>query len=219
MILNAMITLPNYQALPDGERFNTISHSIGALLAFIGSCLLLTSAAAKSDAWRFLIFSIYGLSTFGLYMSSALYHSSRGPLRPLFRKFDHVGIYFKIAGNYTPFCILVLPHPWGWFLFSCVWALAFLGIAQEILVGSKTRLYSMIIYSIMSVSMAAFLKPLFAALPTPGILLIMAGFTSYAIGTYFFFNEDRYKYGHQIWHMGVVGGSVLQYLCLLFYIA
>jgi len=214
-----MITLPYYQALPHGERFNTISHSIGALLALLGSCLLLSIAATKNDSWRFLMFGIYGLSNFGLYMSSALYHSSKGPLRPLFRKFDHVGIYLKIAGNYTPFCLLVLPLPWGWYLFSSIWALAFLGIAQELVVGSKTRQFSMIIYTIMSVSMAAFLKPLFAALPIPAILLVMAGFTSYGIGTYFFFNERHYKYGHQIWHVGVVGGSVLQYLCLLFYIA
>lgn len=216
---DSLIMLNRYIALPYGERFNTISHSIGAVIAFVGSCLLLIMAATKNDTWRLLIFSVYGLSTVGLYVSSAFYHGTQGSWRELFRKFDHIGIYFKIAGNYTPYCLLVIPRPGGWMLFVAVWVLAFVGVAQELLIGSKTRQFSMLIYFIMSASVAVLLKQLFSALPLTGTLLVMTGFTSYAIGTYFFFNETRYKYGHQIWHVGVVVGSLLQYLCLLLYIA
>src|SRR3990167_11267833 len=43
-----------------GERFNSISHLVGAGLALVGAVLLTVSAARLGDPWKIVSFSIYG---------------------------------------------------------------------------------------------------------------------------------------------------------------
>ncbi len=41
-----------------GERFNSITHLAGALLAVSGAAVLLTLAALRADAWKIVSFAI-----------------------------------------------------------------------------------------------------------------------------------------------------------------
>ena len=61
-----------------GERFNGITHLSGALLALAGAVALIVLGSLKADPWRIVSFSIYGATLFFLYLSSTLYHSTRG---------------------------------------------------------------------------------------------------------------------------------------------
>ena len=63
-----------------GERFNSISHLVGAGLAVLGSVLLIVTAARLGDPWKIVSFSIYGAMLVTLYVFSTLYHSTRAPL-------------------------------------------------------------------------------------------------------------------------------------------
>ncbi|MEE8597289.1 MAG: hemolysin III family protein, partial [bacterium] len=71
-----------------GEWFNSISHLIGAVLALVGLMLLVVLAARQGDPWKIVSFSIYGTTLLLLYTFSALYHSSHGKAKKVFRKFD-----------------------------------------------------------------------------------------------------------------------------------
>jgi hemolysin III len=62
------------------------------------------------------------------------------------------------------------------------------------------------------------MKNLIDVLPPQGFALIMAGYTSYAIGFYFYINDHRITPGHGLWHIGVIGGTLFQYLCLVLYV-
>ena len=44
-----------------GERFNSISHLVGAALAMVGAVLLIVLAARLGDPWKIVSFSIYGV--------------------------------------------------------------------------------------------------------------------------------------------------------------
>ena len=53
-----------------GERFNSISHLVGAALALAGLVVLVVFASMKGDAWKIVSFSLYGASLFVLYTLS-----------------------------------------------------------------------------------------------------------------------------------------------------
>ena len=103
-----------------GEKFNAVTHLVGAVLALAGSAVLVVLAALTGDPWKVVSVSIYGLTLVLLYTASALYHSLRGRPKNILRKLDHQSIYLLIAGSYTPFCLVTLRGPWGWSLFGVV---------------------------------------------------------------------------------------------------
>ena len=62
-----------------GERFNSISHLVGASLALVGGAVLVTFAAMSGETEKIVSYSIYALTLFHLYLTSTLYHSFPGP--------------------------------------------------------------------------------------------------------------------------------------------
>ncbi len=77
-----------------GERFNSISHLVGAALAAAGLAVLVAMAAHQGDPWKIVSFSLYGTSLLLLFVVSTLYHSlRRGKAKTVFRKLDHQAIY------------------------------------------------------------------------------------------------------------------------------
>ncbi|MGV0034640.1 MAG: PAQR family membrane homeostasis protein TrhA [Candidatus Azotimanducaceae bacterium WSBS_2022_MAG_OTU7] len=81
-----------------GERLNSISHLLGAVLALVGLGALLTIGVQSGDLLLLMSFSIYGVTLVLLFTMSTLYHSFRPPkLKALLKLFDHVAIYILIV--------------------------------------------------------------------------------------------------------------------------
>ena len=201
-----------------GERFNSISHLMGAALALIGMVLLVGFAAAQGDPWKIVSFSIYGVSLFLLYSLSTLYHSLRGRAKEIFRKLDHVAIYLLIAGTYTPFTLVTLRGAWGWTLFAIIWGLAILGIIVDSRHKDGSRVIQMVIYLLMGWLILIAMKPLVQALSTGALVLLVLGGVFYTSGIIFYAMDKRMKHAHGIWHLFVLAGSISHYLAVLFYI-
>src|SRR5947207_211332 len=108
-----------------GERFNSITHIAGSVLAIIGSAFAIYAVVAHGrDATTITAVAIYGAMLIVLYLSSTLYHSLRGKAKTVFHVFDHCAIYLLIAGTYTPITLITLRGVWGWWLFGIIWMLA-----------------------------------------------------------------------------------------------
>ena len=202
-----------------GEKFNSLSHLAGAVLAAAGAVALIVAAAQSGDPWKIVSFSIYGAMLLALYLSSTLYHSIRGPSKSVWRKIDHCAIYLLIAGSYTPFTLVTLRGAWGWALFGTVWGLAFLGIAQEIWLAKGRRILSLAIYVVMGWLALIAIVPLLAALDGAGFLWLAAGGLFYTVGIGFYATDHKLRHGHGIWHLFVIGGSACHYVTVLFYVA
>ena len=211
-------SLKKLLSIDHGEQLNTWTHAAATIFAAFACGLLLYLAASKYDSWRFFSFSVYALTTIGLYFVSTLYHGSRGRKKRILRKLDHIGIYLKIAGNYTPFAILVLRGNIGWGILGAVWTLAVFGTLWELFRNPRKRTVSFALYGTMSVTALPVLKQLMDSIPPFGFALILLGFLSYAIGVYFFIQDTRIKHGHGLWHLCVMGGTAFQYLCVLLYL-
>ena len=202
-----------------GERFNSISHLIGAALALAGSVVLIVLAARLGDPWKIVSFSVYGVMLITLYVFSTLYHSMRGPVKNVLRKFDHCSIYLLIAGTYTPFALVSLRGGWGWSIFGVIWALAVLGIVQEIWLAKGARIMSLVIYVLMGWLALVAVVPLWRALTPAGFAWLAAGGAGYTLGIVFYVLDHRVRHGHGLWHLFVIGGSFCHFFTVLLYVA
>jgi hemolysin III len=202
-----------------GERFNSISHLAGAALAVAGTAVLVVSAAQVGDPWKIVSFSIYGAMLVAMYVFSTLYHSVRGRAKNVLRKFDHCAIYLMIAGSYTPFALVSLRGAWGWSLLGSVWALAVLGIAQEVWLAKGGRVLSLIIYVVMGWLALVAISPLWLALEPAGFAWLVTGGALYTVGMLFYAADGKCRHGHGVWHLFVLGGSACHFFTVLLHVA
>ncbi|WP_186118976.1 PAQR family membrane homeostasis protein TrhA [Burkholderia gladioli] len=202
-----------------GERFNSITHGVGALMSMAGLATLVTMGALKGDPYRVVSAAVYGAALLVLYAVSTLYHSVHQPrLKAILQKCDHSAIYLLIAGSYTPFTLITLRGTWGWTLFGVIWGLALFGIVQELTLGRRTRIISMVLYVLMGWLGVIALRPLVVAMSSEGVAWLLAGGVLYSAGIYFFINDERIRHGHGIWHLFVLGGSLCQFISVAAYI-
>ena len=201
-----------------GERFNSISHLIGAALALAALIVLVVFASLQGDPWKIVSFTIYGATLFLLYALSTLYHSLHGRAKLVFQKLDHAAIYLLIAGSYTPFTLVTLRGPWGWALFGVVWALAIIGIIIDSLHRNGPRIYQIIIYLLMGWVILIALYPLIQNLPIGGLVWLVVGGLCYTGGMVFYALDEKLNHAHGIWHLFVLGGSICHFLAILLYV-
>ncbi|MFB0700532.1 PAQR family membrane homeostasis protein TrhA [Pseudomonas protegens] len=201
-----------------GERFNAWTHLLGAIAAFIGGIWLVVLASLDGSPWKIVSVAIYSFTLLVLYSVSTVYHSVRGRAKNIMQKVDHFSIYLLIAGSYTPFCLVTLRGPWGWTLFGIVWALALIGILQEIKPRSEARILSIVIYAVMGWIVLVAVKPLLAALGPAGFAWLATGGVLYTVGIIFFALDSRLRHAHGIWHLFVIAGSLLHFVAILFYV-
>ena len=201
-----------------GEKFNAVSHLVGAVPALAGAVVLVVLAALDGDPWKVVSVSIYGATLVLLYSVSTLYHSLRGRAKGIMRKMDHQSIYLLIAGSYTPFCLVTLRGPWGWSLFGVVWGLAALGGLQELRPSSEARILSVVIYVVMGWVILVALVPLLQALGPYSFAWVAAGGLFYTFGIIFYALDTRFSHAHGVWHLFVIAGSASQYVSILRYV-
>ncbi len=202
-----------------GERFNSITHAVGAVAAVVSGVQLVDVAARSGDAWKIFSFSIYAVTLLLLYLTSTLYHSLRGATKNVLRKMDHCAIYLLIAGTYTPFTLVTLRGTIGWTMFTVVWTLAVLGIAQELLYAGRRRVLSLVIYVVMGWLAIACTGPLVDGLGHAGFAWLAAGGLSYTAGIVFYATDHKVRHGHGIWHLFVLAGSICHYFAVLLHVA
>ncbi|MEK6771458.1 MAG: hemolysin III family protein [Pseudomonadota bacterium] len=202
----------------EGERFNSISHLVGAAMALAGAVVLVVAASQDGDARRIVSFSVYGTTLFLLYLVSTLYHGLPGRAKRVFQVLDYQAIYLLIAGTYTPFTLVTLRGPTGWWLFGAIWAMAVIGLVLDGLPRRSARVVPFVIYFAMGWLVLLALDPLLDALPRLGFYWLLAGGILYTSGIVFFALDRRYPWMHGVWHLFVLAGSISHYVAILFYV-
>jgi len=205
-----------------GERLNSISHLVGAVLALIGLGALLTIGLQLRDPWIITSFAVFGLSLVLLYTMSTLYHSFHPPqLKDLFQLLDHVAIYLLIAGTYTPYMLVSLRDGNGFLILGIIWMLALAGILSEVyLSGRWVKIGQMIIFLGMGWACAFDFASLRAVLPEAGLWWLTIGGLAYTGGVVFYVLDlmNRLKHSHGIWHFFVLTGSGCHFVSVIGYV-
>ncbi|NCD10451.1 MAG: hemolysin III family protein [Negativicutes bacterium] len=211
---------PNRRELTIGEEIaNSITHGIGALLSIAGLVILIVVAANKGTAWHVVSFAIFGATMVFLYASSTLYHSlTNKKAKSVLMRLDHAAIFALIAGTYTPFLLTTIRGPIGWTFFGIIWAAAIAGIVVRTIYLHRFRKLMVVIYLIMGWMFVFMLKPMLANLSSTSLLFLLIGGISYTVGVIFYAWRSL-PYGHGIWHLFVLGGTIGHFFAVLFSIA
>jgi hemolysin III len=201
----------------EGEFVNALSHGLGLLAALVATPVLLAAASSHGDARQIVACAVFAVTLVLLYGASTIYHAlPPGGAKRVFQRLDHAAIYLLIAGTYTPFTIGLLRGAWGWSLFGVIWAMTAGGIFFKLVLGVRNRVLSTSLYLIMGWMAVVAMRPLAAALPGPGLALLVAGGVSYTAGVVFY-AWDHSRYHHAIWHLFVLGGSACHFFAILKY--
>ena len=202
------------------ELANSVSHGIGLLASIIGAPFLIVHAAQNGDAKFIVGVIVFAVTAILLYLASTLYHIlPTGKIKNVFNIIDHSIIFLLIAGTYTPFTLGVLSGAWGWTLFGIVWGLAFIGVLLKIFKMASHPIVSNGLYLLMGWVVVIVIEPLMARMATVGLLWLLAGGLFYTAGIVFFVTDSRIKYGHLIWHLFVLAGTICHYFAVLWYAA
>jgi hemolysin III len=213
------------RCLPDYTRgeevMNMVTHIVGGALGIAALTLCVIFAALNGNVYGVVGSAIYGGCMVALYTMSSVYHG----LRPCTGKkvmqiLDHCTIYFLIAGTYTVVALSALRPMYpklGWGMFAFQWALTSLAVTLTAIDLKKYNVFSMICYICMGWAILPFMKQALDVLTVPGFVLLLAGGISYTIGAVLYGIGSKKRWMHSVFHIFVVLGSLLQFLCILFY--
>ncbi|MCD6342447.1 MAG: hemolysin III family protein [Spirochaetaceae bacterium] len=202
------------------EKFNSITHSIGAGMSIAGLIFLIVLTRMNSGGvLRYVSFSLYGAFQIMLYLSSSLTHlftdypKIHAPLRVV----DQASVYLLIAGTYTPISLIALPDPWGWWVFGIIWGIAFAGILMKTVFLRGRNIASDLLYLPMGWLIIVAFKPLREVSPPGFIMWTILGGGLYTGGIVFYLWK-KLPFSHVLWHLFVLAGGISFFLGFAFYL-
>jgi hemolysin III len=197
------------------ERLNTFTHIIGILFGLVSIPFLISNACNTCGIMVIAGICIYGLSFLMLFTSSTLFHwQKEGKARNLWKKIDHISIYFMIAGTYTPFILIYVNNNFGITLLVILWALTIVGTIFKIFFIGRFEIVSTIIYLIMGWMLLAGADAFFSRMPYSVAALIVSGGILYTVGVAFYLWR-WFTYHHAVWHLFVLSAAICHYSAVL----
>ena len=201
------------------EIANSISHGVGLVAAIAAVPFLIVAAVWRGGAAGIVGASVFAGTVVVLYLASTLYHAlPESRAKRVFQVLDHGAIFLLIAGTYTPFTLGVLHGAWGWTLFGLVWGLALTGVVLKAAGGVRYPVLSTGLYLAMGWLVLIAVKPMWDRVPMWGLFWLLAGGLAYTVGVAFF-AAKRVPYGHFVWHLFVLVGTVCHFIAVLRYAA
>ena len=199
------------------EFWNTLTHFVGLIFSLIGLPVLLYSDQGLTElSVLSILFFEFGLIC--VYSASTLYHyTSNVELKKKFRVFDHVSIFYLIAGSYAPVCLITLYNGAGKTIFITILVIALIGTIFKVFFTGKFDKLFLMLYLAMGWLIVLDFNGILNALDYNGIVLLVTSGLFYSLGT-LFYSLQKMKYSHAIWHLFVLGGSASHYFLVLFYI-
>ncbi len=211
------VTAPRAYSLSE-EIAHAVTHGLAAVASIVALAVMVALASLHGSALHVAAVSIYGGSLILLYTASTLYHSIPiASARRVLHVLDHAAIYVLIAGSYTPFALISLEGSTRWWLFGVIWALATAGVIFKLFFTGRFDRLSVALYLAMGWLVVIFAKPVMAAVPSGGLVLLAAGGLAYSLGALFYLWRSL-RFNHAIWHLFVIAGSLLQFLAVLLYV-
>jgi hemolysin III len=197
------------------ELANSLTHGIGILFG-VASIPVLSAVAARVDNVPGIVgATIYAFCLLMVFTFSTLYHGMQHPVvKRVLKIFDHISIFFLIAGTYTPFLLTFMLDAFGIAMLSILWSLVLIGMVFKIFFTGRFKVVSTAIYVIMGWMLLFGGKRFFEVLPVPVMVMLIIGGGLYTLGTIFYLAK-RLPYHHAIWHLFVLSAAVCHYVAVL----
>ncbi len=201
------------------EIFSSVTHGVGAIASLIGGTVIVTLAAQTGDVTDVLSALAFGLGMVLMYTMSTLYHAFTNPtVKYVFKILDHCSIFILISATYTPFCLVLLKGNTSAFtVFLVLWGITIGGIVLKSVAIKKLGKITVALYVPMGWAAIWVIDDISAALSMTGLALLISGGLSYTLGT-IFYSLKKIPYMHAVWHLFVVAGTLLHFLCIIMYV-
>ena len=205
------------------EIFNMVSHIVGGVLGICATVLCVVFASIHKNTYGVVSGAIYGATMILLYTMSSIYHglNPNRTSKKVFQIIDHCTIFLLIAGTYTPFLLCALREPYpviSWTLFGIVWGFSILGIVLNAIDLKRYKVFSLICYIALGWCIIFKINVLPKLLGISGFILLITGGIAYTIGAVFYGLGKKKKYMHSVFHLLILAGSILQFLCIVLYV-
>ena len=205
------------------EIFNMVTHIVGGALGLVALILCPLFAIINNNLYGVAGGIVFGVSMILLYTMSSIYHGLSPKLhaKKVFQILDHCSIFILIAGTYTPFALVTLREYdplTGWLIFGIIWGFAILGITLKSIDLKRYGVFSMVCYLAMGWGVAIKANLLPELLTTTGFILLLLGGIAYTVGAVFYGFGKKHKYIHSVFHIFILLGSLLHFLCILLYV-
>lgn len=212
--------LPKYTR---GEDIaNMVTHIVGGAIGIAVLVLSVVTAALHRNVWGVVGSSIYGASMVALYTVSSVYHGLKpGMGKKVMQVIDHCTIYFLIAGTYTPILLSSIRrlHPaLAWVIFGVEWGLVAFAVVFTAIDHNKYKRLSMICYIGMGWCILLALRATVESIGLTGFLWLVGGGIAYTVGAVLYGIGKSRPVFHTIFHVFVDIGSILQAVCILWYV-
>ena len=198
------------------ELVNAIIHGIGAIFCIASIPVLSAIGARTGNVAGIIGATVYSFSFLMLFIFSTLYHSTQNEYaKKILRTWDHISIFFLIAGTYTPFLLVYMLNGFGITVLSIQWGLVVIGIIFK-LFFIRFKIISIIVYIgmgwLLLVGGNDFFEKLL--LHPPVLIMLIIGGGLYTSGCIFYLNK-KIPYNHAIWHLFVLFAAICHYVAVL----
>lgn len=192
-------------------------HGLGIILGIAALAVLTAFASITGNPWKIVSGAIFASSMIILYSTSTVYHALTNPrAKNILKKFDHIAIYYLIAGIYTPFLLVNLRCTVGWTIFGIIWGLTILGTVLKLVIPANgTKLWSILLYLIMGWLIVFASKALLLNLNKTGLIFLILGGLFYTLGIPFYMWKSK-RFTHAVWHAFVLCGTIMHFFAILF---
>ena len=211
--------LPDYTR--EEERFNMISHIIGALFGVYALINCLIKSNMNQNIYQTIASIVFGLSLIVLYSVSSIYHGLilEKP-KKVMQIIDHCTIFVLIAGTYTPITLCSLREynqMLGWAVFTIGWGISIIGIILNAIDLRKYKKLSLACYLIQGWCIIFTGIDAIKAIGINGFMWLVIGGLFYSIGAllYAIASNRIHRYMHSIFHIFVVLGSIMHFICII----
>ncbi|WP_222192301.1 PAQR family membrane homeostasis protein TrhA [Modestobacter italicus] len=167
--------------------------------------------------------TVYCLTILGLFGISAAYHRRRWSPRgwKLMKRADHSMIFIFIAGTYTPFALLAVPEPTGWWLLGTVWLGAALGVALKMVWPTAPRWLGVPIYLALGWAAVFVLVDILQLVGVTVLVLMAVGGVLYSVGAIAYASKrpnpwpGTFGY-HEVFHAMTIVAAICHYIAVYF---
>jgi hemolysin III len=199
-------------------------HAYGAVVALVaGATLISVSWAAQSTRAGLATFA-YTVTIVAMFGVSGAYHRLRWRseiARKWMKRLDHSMIFVFIAGSYTPFALLAMPHDTGVLVFSLVWGGALAGVALKMCWPSAPRWVGLPLYLMLGWIAVGFAATIVHGAGVAAMVLLAVGGALYSIGGLLYAlrwpNPWPTTFGHhEFFHACTAVAAICHYIAIWF---
>jgi hemolysin III len=160
-------------------------HLVSAIVAVVAGASLIAVAWPLAGPKAGLATFVYVGSVVGMFTVSAIYHRvtwKTARARISMKRLDHSMIFVLIAGTYTPFAMLAMPHDAGVLVLYIVWGGALAGVLLKLCWPTAPRWVGVPLYLLIGWVAAFYVAAIMHAAGVAAMVLLAVGGALYSVG-------------------------------------